>query len=281
MDRPRRRYIPASEDLEGRKLLSATSSSFFGAASGNSTDQAITFQQKERRIERLPHYMRSLQPRRFLPEDATSEIQAGLTQMMGELHRPPPAVLNTFNETLRKIVPNVSLSAGDARKLNKAFVMVLQAAKAPDAAVDQLGSAVNRLVTQIDTASIQPVFLATNDTTLVLQTALAIGKPLPPPGVPRIAANHGIQVNRTHVKTTEPRPAFTGVYQRGVSIQLVNLQGEVLGQATTNNAGQYRVRIAEPLSVGTYTLFARAQDQGHVGRLSHSFDVKILAPRSR
>lgn len=282
MDRQRRRYIPTSEDLEARKLLSTTSSTVFGSTSGsNTSDLAITFQQKERRVERLPTYLLGLQPGRFLPKDTTSEIQAGLTQLMGELHKPSTSALNTFNLTLRKIVPNASFSQGDARKLNKAFVQVLQAAKAPQGAIDQLSTSLNQLATQVDTASIQPVFLATNDYTLVLQTALAIGKPLPSPQVPRIAVNKGIQVNPTHIKTPESRPQLTGTYERGVTMQIINQEGTVLGQANTNNSGQYRVRIADPLPPGTYTFYARAEDQGHLGRLSHSFDVKITPPRHK
>lgn len=282
MDRQRRRYIPTSEDLEARKLLSTTSSTVFGSTSNrNSSDLAINFQQKQQRVERLPHYLLALQPGRFLPKETTSEIQAGLTQLMGEMQKPPTSALNTFNLTLRKIVPNVSFSQGDARKLNKAFVLVLQAAKAPQGAIDQLSASLNQLATQVDTASIQPVFLATNDYTLVLQTALAVGKPLPAPSVPQIAVNKGIQVNRTHIKTPESRPQLTGTYEQGVTMQIVNQQGAVLGQANTNNSGQYRVRITDPLPPGTYTFYARAEDQGHLSLPSHTFDVKILPPKNK
>jgi hypothetical protein len=280
MDRHRRRFIPASDDLEVRKLLSTTGSNIFNSSTYNNTaDLAITFQQKEQRIANLPRYLLGLQSGRFVPKETMGEIQAGLTQLMGEMHRPNPSILDSFNLTLRKIVPSVSLSQGDARKLHQAFVQVLQASGAPESAVTQLSTALNTLATQVDTASIQPVYLATNDYTLVLQTALSVGKPLPRPQVPQVARNTGVQVDPTHIKTTESRPYLTGTYVKGTSIQILDVKGEIVGEANTNRLGQYRVRIAAPLSPGSYTFYARAENQGHVGLASHSFDVKITAPR--
>ncbi|ODT98190.1 MAG: hypothetical protein ABS79_06300 [Planctomycetes bacterium SCN 63-9] len=281
MDRHRRRFIPASDDLEARKLMATTTNVFGSPSNNNTADLAITYQQKQQRVENLPRYMLGLQPGRFLPKDLVGEIQDGLTKLEGQLHRPGTSVLNSFNLTLRKIVPNVSLSTGDARKLHQAFVQVLQAAGAPDDAVDKLSTSLNTLVTQVDTASIQPVFLATNDYTLVLQTALSIGKPLPAPQIPQIAKNTGTQVNPTLAVTGQSRPYYVGTYAKGTAIQLINTQGEVIGQTNTNNLGQYRLRVSTPLSPGTYTLYARAEDQGHLGLPSHTFQVKIVEPRSK
>ena len=281
MDRQsRRRFIPTSDKLEVRELMTTTSNIFGSPTQNNTLDLALTFQQKEQRIERLPTYVLGLQKNRFVPKSVMSEIQNGLVPMMGQLDKPGTSVLDSFNLTLRKIVPSVSLTQGNARKLHQAFVQVLQAAHAPTGAIDQLANAVNQLATQVDTASIQPVFLATNDYTLVLQTALAIGKPLPIPQVPQVAKNSGIQVSHTQIKTAEARPYLTGNYVRGVSMQIVTGQGEVLGGANTNNAGQYRVRIQTPLAPGTYSLYARVEDQGHYSRLSHVFDVTVV-PRKK
>ena len=113
------------------------------------------------------------------------------------------------------------------------------------------------------------------------QTALSIGKVLPTPQIPQVAKNSGIQVNRTNLTTTESRPYFTGTYVPGTNIQIVNAQGEVVGQAPTNNLGQYRVRVSTPLSPATYPLYARVEDQGHYSELSHVFDVKVIPPRKR
>ena len=274
MDRQsRRRFVPTSDDLEVRKLLTTTA--VYSSTSTN-TDLAITFQQKQDRIENLPKHMLGLQANRFIPKDTMAQIQAGLTQLSGELDKPNPAVLNNFNITLRKIVPSPSFSQGSARKLHQAFVQVLQAAHAPQGAIDQLSTAVNDLASRVDTASIQPTFLASNDYTIVLQTALSVGKPLPRPQLPQIAKNTGIQVNATTIRTSEARPYFTGTYAKGTTIQIVNAQGDVLGQAATNNIGQYKVRLTTPLAPATYSIYARAEDMGHLSDTSHVFTVTVV-----
>lgn len=278
MDRQRRRFIPKSENLEVRKLLATSSNVFSTSSSSNTQDLAANIQQKEQRIEHLPSYMKGLQANRFLPKDLTTEIQSGLTSLMTHLHKPSTEVLDSFNLTLRKIVPNVSLSAGDARKLHQSFVQVMQSAKAPQNAIDQLSASLNQLATQVDTASVQPVFLATNDYTLVLQTALSVGKPLPAPQIPMIAKNSGVELNRTHFKSTVINPNFSGTYVRGTTVQIVNLEGQVVGEGAANNMGQYRVRISTPLQPGsTYTFFTRAEDQGYLGLNSRTFEVKVGA----
>src|SRR3954471_3694802 len=63
-----RRFVPSTEGLEGRALLT----SLFGSASSNpnpSEDIPMTFVLKEARIEKLPHYMQQFRSGRFLPPD--------------------------------------------------------------------------------------------------------------------------------------------------------------------------------------------------------------------
>ena len=91
----RRRFIPRSEGMESRMMLSTTpNSSALGALTPASSQiLPITIQDKLLRIERLPGSLRTLSPNRFLPKDVISEIQAGLTSMVSTLHPAPSSVL--------------------------------------------------------------------------------------------------------------------------------------------------------------------------------------------
>ena len=91
-------------------------------------------------------------------------------------------------------------------------------AKAPSTAITGLQSALFTMVSQVDTASVLPVTLGSNDYTLTLQTALGIGRPMPPPIVPRIKKNQGIQAGVAHIKTPLMRPeSLVGTYHSTLS----------------------------------------------------------------
>ena len=90
----RRRFIPKSEGMETRMMLSTITPA--SALSGGLTPASgqilpITIKDKLYRIERLPGTLRTLSPNRFLPKDTMSEIQAGLTSMVSSLHPGLPA----------------------------------------------------------------------------------------------------------------------------------------------------------------------------------------------
>ena len=51
----RRRYVPSPEGLEVRTMLSTTSSGIFGGSTTTTQTLPITFQQKELRIQKMPH----------------------------------------------------------------------------------------------------------------------------------------------------------------------------------------------------------------------------------
>ena len=145
----------------------------------------------------------------------------------------------------------------------------------------------------------QPVFLATNDYSLVLQTILALGGPSEHGGVSdrggdrdRSDLNHGI--------TGHPRPTLVGQYGVGntvgvfagdvtggfdskdVQIQILDVNGNVLGQAPVNNAnGDYLVKFAQPLQPGNYIVRARAVDpEGHMSEPSPAYALKVI-PRQQ
>jgi hypothetical protein len=260
-------------------LSTTTTASSLYSTSSTSTSESlpVTFQQKERRIERLPYYMRTFEPDRYMPKSAIQQIQQGLLDTMGELQKPPTETLDSFNLTLRDIVSKPSLSAADARRLNHAFVQVLQASGAPGQAIDELSAGLTQLTTQVDTASIRPVFLATNDYSVVLQTALAVGRPLPAPKVPQLALKDGTQVNAGYSITPVQTPAFVGSYEPKTVVQLLDTKGHVLGSAETNSGGRYRLQVESPLALGVHELHVRGTDsQGHESILSRAFQVKVV-----
>jgi hypothetical protein len=278
----RRRYVPAPEGLETRALLAPTLNlnNLFGFQVNTNLNIPITFQQKTLRIERLPFYLEKILPGRFLPHAELDQIKTSLNGLMSAIHKPPPKALDNFNFQLRKVVPKQSLTAGDIGVLNHGFTAVLHAAATPEASVTGLQGAMFQLVSQVDTNSPQPAYLGTNDYTLVLQTALAVGRPMPSPIVPKIAKNQGIQVGAQHIKTPLKHPALVGTYHFHTHIQVITPAGEVVGLTNCRKNNRYKVLINPPLAPGVYQFRIRAYDDvGHYSRLSRLFEIKVVPRR--
>jgi hypothetical protein len=279
----RRRFVPASEGLETRALLASTTPNFaniFGFQVTTNLNIPITFEQKELRVQNLPFYMEKILPGRFLPKPELKQIQADLSQFIAKLQKPNPATLNLYNRGLRPIVSKQSLTATDAGILNKNFGTVLTAASASPSVVASLQSTVFKLVTQVDTASPQPVVLATNDYSLILQTALAIGRPMPSPILPKIAKNQGVQANSDHIKTSLKHPALVGTYHFHTHIQVVTPSGVVVGTTSVRKNNRYKVVISTPLSPGVYQFRIQAYDDGgNLSRPSRLLEIKVIPRR--
>jgi hypothetical protein len=274
----RRRFVPSPEGLEGRALLAGTSfSNLFGLQLYSNLNVPITFQQKSLRIERLPFYLEKIHPGRFLPKPEMVQIQNALFGMVDGIRKPPQSALDNYNFQLRHVVPKQSFTPPDIKRLNYSFTAVLKAAKAPGSSINGLSSALNKLVSQVDTASVLPVFLGTNDYSLTLQTALAIGRPMPPPALPRIARNHGIQADAQHIKTPLKHPTLVGTYHFHTFIQIVTPQGGVAGTAVVRKNNNYKLVVSEPLGVGVHEFRLRAVDTaGHVSRIGKRFLIKVV-----
>jgi hypothetical protein len=273
----RRRYVPSTEGLEGRDLMTAVNT-LFGISLSTNLNIPITLQQKELRIEHLPYYLEQINPGRFLPKPEVKEIQSALFSMIDGIDKPRIKALNNFNFQLRGVVSKQSLSPSDIALLNHGVSAVLASAHAPQASINAISNGLFTLTSQVDTASAQPVFLGTNDNTIVLQTALAIGRPMPPPQLPRIKANNGIQANANHIKTPLMRPTLVGTYHFHTVIQVVSAQGSiVVGESNVRPNGNYRVQITTPQSVGIHEFRLQALDDGgHVSRISKPFLIKVV-----
>jgi hypothetical protein len=273
----RRRFRPSTEGLETRTLQASNLNTLFGLQINSNLNIPITYQQRELRISRLPYYLEQIRPGRFLPKPEIKEIQASLFAMLDVIHRPPTQGLNDFNYNLRQIVSKQSLTAPNINSLNRTFMGVLNSARTPPGAVFGLGQGLYQLVSQIDTASPMPVYLGTNDYTLVLETALAIGRPMPSPAVPKIAKNEGIQANKQHMKTPLLHPAVTGTYHFHTNMQIITPQGQIVGEAVVRSTNDFKVRVVTPLSPGIYTFYLRAMDDaGHLSLLSRPFAIKVV-----
>ena len=277
----RRRFVPSPEGLEVRTMLSTTGSGFLGSGSNTTQTLPITFQQKELRIQKMPTNLRALQPNRFLPPETINQIQLGLNQIMSQINPAPPRGLTNYNLEMRKIVHNTSLSASNVQTLNRMFSSILIASNTPNPGLTNLVSGVNQLVSQVDTASISPTFLATNDNAYILQLALVIGQQMPAPRAPTITKGTGRQVNPRVAVTPLDDPTYVGSYEYGTTIQMVNVAtGAVIGTAIVEKNGQYVLHIATPLAVGKYHLAVRAVDEvGHVGHASRVFGLKVVPPK--
>jgi hypothetical protein len=278
----RRRYVPVGEGMEVRTMMSGVNvNNLFGFQVSNNLNVPITYQQKELRVQHLAYFMEKILPGRYLPATETQEITAGLTQLISQIHKPSSQVLDNYNYQLRKVIPDQSLTPAAAALLNRGYQAVLNDAKAPQSAIDTTEAALNQLVTQVDTRSPQPVYLSSNDYTIVLQTALAVGRPMPPPILGKIGKNEGIQANSNHIKTVLEHPAIAGTYHFHTEMQIITPDGTVVGEAPCKpETNKYRVIISTPLSVGVHAFRLRAYDShGDLSRVSKLFFIKVVPRR--
>jgi hypothetical protein len=144
-----------------------------------------------------------------------------------------------------------------------------------------LTTAVSQLVTKVDTASINPVFLATNDSAYLLQLALVIGQPMPAPRAPSIAKTSGATISTGLSVTPLSNPTLVGSYVYQTTMQLIDpATNAVFGQVPVAKNGQYSLRVATPLSVGNHKFVVRAVDEvGHLSHVSREFIIKVVPPK--
>jgi hypothetical protein len=270
----RRRFVPSGEGLEGRALLSIFNpTNLLSSTTSTSDTFPGTTQQKLSRIEHLPFFLENLQPGRPLPKSVTVPLQAGLVSIMGQLHGPPSQVIDQFDLTLRNTIPNASLSASNAAALNNNFGQVLTTAGADPASVAALKADMNA-VAQLDSNSVNPVILATNDYSLVLQVALGVGRPLRVPNAPTLAAADTL--GKGSNTTANPQPSLVGTYSPNTTIQILDSNFNVVGSSTVLAGGRYKVQFAEPLAPGVYHVRVRGFDAGLTSPPSRQFAFKVV-----
>lgn len=236
-------------------------------------------QQKTLRIDRVPFYLEQIQPGRFLPKETTDSLKADLSAIKGHLHNPPSATLDAVNLQLRATLSHPSVSQEKAKGLVVTFGKALGGAGATPDQVAHLQDDLTSLI-QVDSVSINPSSLAANDTSLILQTALAVGRPIRQPQRPTLVANDDTGTKGDYV-TANPQPRLTGSYDPQTTMQIIDTAGNVLGQAAVPPSGVYTVGFDQPLSLGKHTIQVRAFDaNGDFSIPSKAFNLTIVAPRA-
>lgn len=291
----RRRFVPTSEALDQRTLLSSTG--LFGQSSGaasnspQGTHPPDTFNEKLLRIHRIPSYLENLQPGRFLSPTTLQSLQVDITAVAADLHVAPPPVLRAFNLQIRKMMPKVSLSPQDVNQINNLFGLVLESEGATPQQVTNLKNDMLALA-KGDAASPNPVFLATNDYSILVQATSIIGHPIEAAGKPLLAQGSGVRLKTPGFgATSNPEPTFVGFYRPnaqvdpGTQIQILDLKGNVLGSGAVilsgSNQGRYHFSLDQPLQPGVNWLRIRAIDaEGHVSVPSPVFAIKLVGAKA-
>jgi hypothetical protein len=295
MDRRSRRFIPSSEGLEGRQLLSVatqvlgsnasvtgTGNPYVNAAPGVQVDGTAPAQQtieaKRHRIENLPFFIGMLNKDGFVPQPTTENIQNDLYSLVAELHEGNSSLVSTFNLDLRRAQPFENITPESAKALNRDFGAVLVSAGAPASTVANLQTQLTQLV-DYDSTQVGSTIAATNDESMILQIAQIIGRPLVFPDVPSLlGSDHNGTVDKIPI-THNHTPSLTGNYAVGVDIQIVNYANNtVLGQAAVASNGVYTVKFNEPLPDGKYTVRTRVEDSGYLSDPSPKFTFEVVTP---
>jgi hypothetical protein len=290
MAKERRRFVPSTEGLEGRALMASLFGVSSPATSLTTTIDTLpeNFKQKELRIAHLPFFLNTLQPGRFLPATTITSIQADLQSILGRLHAPPTRAADGFNLDLRHMFVQTNLSPDNAKILNHAIGVVLVGAGATPTQVHNIQTDMNQLAL-VDSKSIDPSRLAANDYGLVLQTALAVGRPILTPTSPTLSLKDG-QRNKSNTagRTHNHLPTLVGTYTEGAStanltvMRIVELDGTVIGSGAVDKNGKYSVTATVPLADGVYKLSSQAlEPAGLVSALSKPFTLRVETPPPR
>jgi hypothetical protein len=296
----RRRFVPSSEGLEKRDLPAGLFGANANTLNHAAQDVPVTFRQKEVRIEHLPFYIESLQPGRFLSQANIQKLQADLFAITTELRKPNPQTLVDFNNLQRKLVPKASLSKQDAITLNNDFEAALSSTGATPT---QAANLTDDLLTmaKIDSQSRQPVFLSTNDYSLILQTILGIGRPIQIPKAPELSAHDGTRTITGFAVTRDHNPTLVGTYgaggtvgiyagdpnggfnSSGVIMQIIDDSGTVYGSGLVNpKNGDYTIKLTNTLNDGVYIFRVRATDaEGFMSNPSPPYHLKVFSPGTR
>ena len=299
MDRRTRRYVPSSEGLEGRQMLSTATAANPQAtalqtgAGNNGGTSAIaatqidgqspmsdTIRDKLQHIQNYPYFIGLLNRDGFVPQPAVANIQANLYAMVGTLHQGDTNAVHQFNIDLRDAQKTYNILPQQAARLNRDFGAVLQSAGAAPQLTANLQNELNSLAVAA-THQPTPSIVVRNEYATTLQLALGIGRPLLAPVRPKLTSASRVGAIDKLDATNNAQPTLTGTYAAGVNIQIVDANNTVFGTGTTDANGTYNVKFANALPNGTYTVRVRAQDQGYYSPPSrtYTFVVKLKTPK--
>ncbi len=284
----RRRFVPSSEGLEGRQLLSTSTAATslvnpYGTTTpanvrlDGSTPAPQTIESKLHRIQGLPFFLGQLNRDGAIPQPTVLNIQKDLNTLVAQLHPGNSSAVSTFNLDVRKAQPYLKIRPQDAAALNRDFGTVLESAGAKPEVVADLQKQMTSLTTFASTQRDSRI-VATNDYAIVLQLALETGRPLVHPNVPNLmGGDHNGNKGKVQI-THNSQPSLTGNYIPGTTIQIVDDQNQtVMGTAAVDpTTSVYTVKFNGKLPDGIYTVRVRAEDSGVVSAPSPKFTFEVV-----
>jgi hypothetical protein len=290
MDRSRRRFIPSSEGLEGRQLLSTTPAPaippIVAAPNSNgpfnNAPTAPTIEAKLHRIQNLPFFIGQLNRDGAVPQPTVQNIENDLKTLVARLGPGNSSAVSSFNLDIRKAQPYLKIRPQDAAALNRDFGTVLRDAGADPGTVADLQKQMTDL-TNFATTQRNSRIVTTADYAIVGQIALEIGRPLVAPNAPSLlGADH--QGNKGKVQITHnSQPSLTGNHIVGTSVQIVDANNQtVLGTGQVDpTTSVFTVKFNGKLPDGIYTVRVRAEDSGYVSPPSPTFTFEVVTPKPK
>lgn len=285
----RRRFVPWPDRLEIRTMMTAgvTQTAAPGPAqtarlAATSSQPLSSLEMRLQRIERLPAFLDSISPGRALPADAIQKLQQNLILLIGRLNPAPRQGLQAFNEALRSTISSSSVSQAQILQLEHLFGSNLTAAGANTTIIADMAGAL-RSIAIADSNVPNPGAVVANDYGLVLQLALAMGKPLPGPTPPRLTRSSNTGRPNDNI-TSVNQPTFQGSYAApGSTMQLINREGTtVFGLGSIGGDGAYTITVNRVLTPGRYQFRVRAiTSDGLVSLPSRPFTIQIVTSSRR
>jgi hypothetical protein len=272
----RRRFVPEALSLEGRELLSLFGGNSAAVRLLNNPALQVTII-RNARVERLPGYLYSVEHGRTIPPAIFPPLEDDLRTIEGNLHAAPSPVLGQFNRELRSAIPHASLTDANATALDQDFGDVLSASGAGAQVTAKFRADMQNLA-RVDSFDSNAAELSANDYAFVAEMVEGIGVPIRTPAAPRITVRDLVRPITDHL-TTKTQPRFTGSYDAGTTIQIIDSNGTVLGSEKVPVTGNYIVKPTSALSPGTYTVHAYALNpNGNHSLASATYTFTVLAP---
>ena len=264
MDRPK--FIPNNDTLEPRLLMSGFNL-FKPSTSYNATAaQLSTYQQRQQRINNLPYFLETVSPGRPLPASVVTSIQNDLRSVVGRLGTASSSGLYTYNRNLRTLIAASSVNNGTYQPVLTMFSKNLQSTGMPSATVQSLTNSVRQLAQVGVNTTTNSTSVVANDTSLILELSLAVGKPLAAPKLPHLAQADVVSGHPGY--TRNPLPTLIGTYEANMTMLITNYQGtHIFGAGTTDSKGNYQITLKQALQVGHNRLQVVAVGPGGIGSL--------------
>jgi hypothetical protein len=287
MDRRPRRFLPSTDDLEGRQLMATLTGGALNPLASTTSGAQIdgggvleqTIEAKRKHIENLPFFIGLVNKDHVVPEPTVANIQNDLYSLVAILNPANPHDVASFNLDIRKSENDLKISPATSTALNQDFGAALLSTGANASTVADLQTQMAAL-TAFATTQPQSNLVATNDYAVVLQLALGSGRPLAYPSVPALlSSDHNGNQGKIPI-THNAQPTLTGTYVQGVNIQIVNnADTEVLGTGGVDQqTGIYTVKFNDKLANGYYTVRVRVEDSGYVSAPSPKLTIRVDVP---